>query len=404
MRSPELLGPGIYEDCTVEHPTLQSLNGGAQADHPIEAPIATAFAFVGDMPASPPRELIKGGHPAFGVAVTGGQSTAGKTFIQIHKAICLASGAAYFGHRIVERVGTVFVAAEGRALIHNRFAAALLKAGITEKLPIAWIKQLPDFGTPEGIKAFVSQLKEMDRVFQGEYGMRLGNLPVDTVAACFNMKDEDDNAEATKICNILRSIGEETGALAAPVHHYGKNPESGLRGASAWKGSADVVEGVLADIDPLSGKTSNRELVCIKARDGEQGPVSPFELQFVSLGVDADGEEYGSMYVAPIEGKSRFDKVAAPNKGQRALIDAIDEVMNDRSEIIVPRAGMPSVKGVKVVDLRQEFDKRYVVAEADTEAAADAKRKAFKRALDRLSPSLFGAGSSGGADWIWRNT
>lgn len=409
MSAYETFDPGERDGIIFERHRPKSNSGDCFEDFAEDSPrpmhpITTAFTFVGDTPASPPRELIKGLIPAYGVAVTGGQSTAGKTFIQIHKAICLASGTAYFGHRIVERVGTAFVAAEGRALIHNRFAAGLVKAGITEKLPIAWVKQLPDFGTPEGIKTFISQLKELDRVFQGEYGVRLGNMPVDTVAACFNMKDEDDNAEATKVCNVLRTIGEEIGLLAAPVHHYGKNPESGLRGASAWKGSADIVEGVLADIDPLSGKTSNRELVCTKARDGEQGPISPFELQFVKLGVDADGDDYGSMYVAQTEGQSRFDKNAGPNKGQRALIDAIDEMMNGRSELITPRAGMPTVRAVKVVELRQEFDKRYVVAEADPKLAASAKRMAFKRALDRLSPTLFGAGASGGADWIWRNT
>src|SRR5262249_34290095 len=155
---------------------------------------------------------------------------------------------------------------------------------ITEKLPIAWLKQLPDFTSADGIKHFIRQLKAIDERFRGDFDARLGMVPVDTIAASFAMKDEDDNAEATKVCNILRSIGAEVGALMAPVHHFGKNPESGLRGASAWRGSADVVEGVLADIHPLSGRASNRELTCTKARDGEQGPISPFELEFVPLG------------------------------------------------------------------------------------------------------------------------
>jgi Protein of unknown function (DUF1488) len=30
----------------------------------------------------------------------------------IHKAVCLATGAKYFGHKIVERVGTAFVASD----------------------------------------------------------------------------------------------------------------------------------------------------------------------------------------------------------------------------------------------------------------------------------------------------
>ena len=177
----------------------------------------------------------------------------------------------------------MFVAAEGRALIPNRFAAALARKSITEKLPIAWIKQLPDFSSSDGIRLFIQQLRALDERFQGDFGVRLGQIVIDTVAASFSMKSEDDNAEATKNLQFMRLIGDETSALMAPVHHYGKNPESGLRGASAWRGCADVVEGVLADIDLLSGRASNRELVCTKARDGEQGPLSPFKLEFITL-------------------------------------------------------------------------------------------------------------------------
>jgi hypothetical protein len=218
------------------------------------------------------------------------------------------------------------------------------------------------------------------------------------------MKDEDDNAEAQKVCNTLRIIGDELGVLMCPVHHYGKNPESGLRGASAWKGSADIVLGVLAEIDLLTGRTSDRELVCVKARDGEQGPISPFELQFVELGLDDDREIFGSCCVVTTEGQSRFDKTAALSKGQRAIQEAINEVLDGLGKSITPRAGMPPIKAVKVSDVRIEFDRRYVVPDGDPAKAANAKRMAFKRALDHLSPSQFGAGAADGADWIWKIT
>jgi len=370
----------------------------------VEIDVAKVFTFLGDSPHAAPRELINGLIPAEGVAVTGGQSTAGKTFIEIYKSICLATATPYFGHKIIERVGTVFVAAEGRALLPNRFAATLIKLSIEARLPITWPKLLPDFSCTAGIKLFVRQLKAIDECYRGDFGIRLGHVPIDTIAAIFGMKDEDDNAEATKVCNILRSIGDEIGVLMAPVHHYGKNPESGLRGASAWKGNADVIEGVLADIDPLSGRTSNRELVCAKARDGEQGPISPFVLEFIELGLKDDGEIYGSCCVVPKADQSRFEKGPAPSKGQRTSMAAIDEALDSCGKYITPRAGMPEVRAVKVSNVRAEFDRRYVVPDSDPVKASAAKRMAFKRALDHLSLAKFGAGSAEGADWIWKIT
>ena len=65
---------------------------------------------------------------------------------------------------------------------------------------------------------------------------------------------------------------------------------------------------------------------------------------------------------------------------------------------------MAPTKAAKVVDVREEFDRRYVVDEGDPAKAANAKRMAFKRSLDQLSPSQFGAGSAEGADWIWKIT
>jgi AAA domain len=385
-------------------PEDYGLGGSSFEGRPEKIDLPATFSFLGDTPAVAPRELIKKLLPAYGVAVTGGQPSAGKTFIEIHKAVCLAKPLAFFGRKIVEQVGTVFVAAEGRALIPNRFAAALVKHAITDKLPIAWINQLPDFNSAEGNKKLVQQLKAIDERFRGDFGVRLGQVPIDTVGACFGMKNEDDNAEATKVCNVMRSIGEDIGTLMAPVHHYGKNPESGLRGASAWRGCADLVQAVLADINALTGRASNRELVCAKARDGEEGPISAFALEFVQLGMDADNEIYGSCCVVPADGKSRFDKATGRNKGERAIQDSINEVLDGQGKIITPRTSMAPIKAVKVIDVRVEFDRRYVVAEADPAKAADAKRMAFKRALDRLSPAQFGAGSADGADWIWRVT
>jgi hypothetical protein len=122
----------------------------------------------------------------------------------------------------------------------------------------------------------------------------------------------------------------------------------------------------------------------------------------VTLGTDAEGEIYGSCCVVPIIGQSRFERGTTLSKSQRALRDAFAERLDASGRIITPRSDMPPVKAAKVTDIRKEFDRRYVVDEADPVKAANAKRMAFKRAIDVLPVSQFGAGSVEGADWIWR--
>jgi hypothetical protein len=122
----------------------------------------------------------------------------------------------------------------------------------------------------------------------------------------------------------------------------------------------------------------------------------------VELGLDADGEIFGSCCVRPRDGTSRFEKNVKPGKGQRIIQDAISETLDSFGKIITPRAGMPSVKAAKVNDVLAEFNRRYVTDEADPLKAANAKRMAFKRALDHLPPAHFGAGSAEDADWIWK--
>ena len=307
----------------------------------------------------------------------------------------LGTGHPFFGHQVVERVGTVFVAAEGRPLLPNQFAAAMAKASITDKLPIAWMKQPPDLTSADGLKLFVAQLKALDQRFRDEFSVRLGQTTIDTVAASFGMKSEDDNAEATKVCNVMRTIGDETTAVTTGVHHYGKNPESGLRGASAWRGSADNIVGVLADIDQLSGRASKRELVCVKARDGEQGPISPFDLEFIELGLDADGEIYGSCCVLPTR------RSFAVRQGRQSQQETAHHPRRHHRNAGHPRNNHHPAHWYARGQSRQgercarRIHRRYVTAEADPLKAANTKRMAFKRALDRSRPPTSAQGRRG---------
>ena len=107
--------------------------------------------------------------------------------------------------------------------------------------------------------------------------------------------------------------GRKPKRLIVPIHHYGKNAGVGLRGASAWRANADFVLCVMADIDPQTGNVTNRQLAIAKDRDGAQGPLTPFELVRVDLGVDEDGKPWGSLAAVAGEAGNR------PRNGQTHL-------------------------------------------------------------------------------------
>jgi hypothetical protein len=140
-----------------------------------------------------------------------------------------------------------------------------------------------------------------------------------------------------------------------------------------------------------------------RMKDGPEGESLVSRLELLDVSLDSDGDPISSCVVVAVEEgapAARFNK-ARLTKSQRALHDAITEALDTQGSVISPRAGMSAVRAAKVGDIRQEFDRRYVVAEADPAKAANAKRMAFKRALDHL-PAQFGAGSAQGSDWIWR--
>src|SRR5207302_1847610 len=196
-----------------------------------------------------------------------------------------------------------------------------------------------------------------------DHGMRLGADILDTAVATFAMKDEKDNSEVAGVCARVRQLAAGFGGVVVPIHHYGIAVEAGLRGASAWHAAADIVLGVLADVDPLSGEVERRELAITKSRDGITGPIAPFTLNFTTLGMTAHGQEFGSCHVAPnLQGTSHFGKAKkkGPSRAATALHDAITEVLDTSGTEIIPRSGMARVRAAMAETVREEFQKRYV--------------------------------------------
>ncbi|GEP06033.1 hypothetical protein MOX02_40710 [Methylobacterium oxalidis] len=372
---------------------------GRQRDDPL-----LGFTFDGDALPDPPRYLVKHMLPAEGVAMLGGQSGAGKTFTAIDLAVSLATGEPFFGRRIGEQVGTLILAAEGAGTIATRIEAARTARAGVKRLPIAWMGAVPNLADAEEVRALQPKLREVDKRMREAFGVRLGLIIIDTMAAAFALKDENDAAEAQQALRHMRMLGDPIGALVLPVHHYGKTEETGLRGSSAYRGGADAVLSVLADRNQVTGEVSERSLNLAKSRYGEEGPIAAFSLRFIELGIDDDGDSFGACAVdVALDSAPPLSRKRQPKDPLAivALKGAFAEVISSGQDVPVMGDG-PTVRAVTVEQIRGEFRRRYATGETDAEKKANTIRQALKRALAACSKHGFRTGSWGGEEWLWQ--
>ena len=340
-------------------------------DDAVTLPLGIVCA--GAAAAAPAPKLIDGLLSTTGLCFVGGQSSAGKSFIAISMAVALATWQPFFGRAVREKVGTLIIAAEGRQDMQARVAAAKKHIGVEGDLPILWM------AVPVSWEAFLKDLDHVNAWMKAKHNVRLGAVMLDTVSASFDLKEEDDNAEAARVCKVLRRIGEHVGGVVVPIHHYGKDPSRGLRGASAWTANADMALAVNAEIAP-DGTISDRRLAVMKDRSGAQGPVAAFDLVSVEL-VTGDGEVFTNLAVSPIEVSLAAATSRWNTNALRNLKHALDEVLPAHGRDESPYADGPMVRIVDSDVLKAEFIKINVVDSDTPEKMAEAQRKAYTRTL-----------------------
>jgi putative DNA primase/helicase len=109
-------------------------------------------------------------------------------------------------------------------------------------------------------------------------------IVVDTLSAAFDLRNENDNAEVTRLAlKPLRNLAQNVGASLIAVHHIGKSRSEGAnqtegaykgRGASAFGAYATAVFNLYAD----KSDTSLITLDCAKRKDGGENFSRLFKL------------------------------------------------------------------------------------------------------------------------------
>jgi hypothetical protein len=361
-------------------------------------------------PLPAPEWLVKGMVPKKGTGLVIGQKGAGKTAIAVALGTHLAAGSPFFGHKVKAPFGVIYYAIEGVGHIRHRMRAAKRHLGIEAEteIPFACI-EAPAFNlsdddsedNSDARTAFIKRCNETAAHLKARFGVETCLLIIDTAIKAYDITDENDNAEIAAICKSLQYIGQATRCFTFGVVHAGKVMAAGARGASAWADNVDIALFVSGDRDEVKGTCENRALSQTKNRDGHEGPISGFDLTFIKLGTDADGDPFGAMAV-----ETNDKPVATGTKRKPTDAEVIFEKAFDELAIRKPyRIAVGSFKLMAFTAdaLRKEFYRLYVAGkEGGEEPNQTAKRAAWHRALKSVFLlSRYPRETRGDTEWIW---
>ena len=133
------------------------------------------------------------------------------------------------------------------------------KCGGIARAPFRWFEAVPMLLHPGGLERLIAMARQADASLQQEFGLPLGLVFIDTVAASagYAMQGaESDSAVGQQVMRVLRQAADATDSFWCGIDHFGKNIDHGTRGSSSKEAAADLVLACLGQRE-LSGRVVN---------------------------------------------------------------------------------------------------------------------------------------------------
>lgn len=233
-----------------------------------------------------PEWLVYGVLPKTGLAALAGEPGAGKSFIALELAGCLACGYDFFGLKTEHRE-VLYLCLEGQSGLKARLAAWERKYG----------RDYPD-DKLHVVTGQINLLNAEDRQELFEMTPPGGVLIVDTMAqATAGQMDENNSKDMGGLIAACNAIAQGKGCLVVLVAHVGKDEAKGIRGHSSLFGALDAQ----ITVRRPRGENRVREWHIGKAKDSDDGRRFGFELRPVEVGTLPDGSIVSSCYVERAE-------------------------------------------------------------------------------------------------------
>lgn len=307
------------------------------------------------------RWLVKGLIPADATGILFGESGAYKSFVALDLALHLAHGLPWCGRR-TQQGAALYIAGEGGSGIryrlegwHKQYQLAPSAAPFrvcTIPLPLNRTKIVED------VQKDIEQL-----------AAEIGNprlVVVDTLSQNYD-GDENDSGEMAKLFRNLATYIRATypGCTVLIIHHPGHSNQGRVRGSYTIIANTDFVYCV-------AGGNLIASLTCDKMKDADKPDPLTFTLHKIDLGVDEDNEAISSLAATFSQAHSKQGEEHSSLGHDKSKVRR--HSVHDARLITVLR-GLTTP--VTEPELREAFNRA-----CGDKMNAEAKRKAFKRALD----------------------
>ena len=198
-----------------------------------------------------------------------GPSGVGKTGIAIRTAVAVAGGLQW-ADRIISRGSVLYVAGEDIEGAKIRLVAAARELGLDpSSLPVAIMEAPPAGLVDNGARiAILAAAKSMSKNFD----LPVAAVVVDTLAASFGPKSQDDASAASDYMSNADRTARELECAFLSIHHTGKNENSGMRGSRVFFDRADAV------VKVNKGKGGVTFVEVEKMRNGPSGARFAFDI------------------------------------------------------------------------------------------------------------------------------
>jgi hypothetical protein len=310
-----------------------------------EMAAATGFRFVriGELEVSPPRWIVKGiiEREAFGLLF--GDPAAGKSFVALDLAACIASGAEFHGREVKAPGPVCYIAGEGHAGIARRLRAWSIRRGIAlESVPLfvsTTATALCDDDTFSLVESAI--LKSVEEagppalVVVDTWSRNLGG----------DENSAQDGAIAVRLLDLIRARWQ---CAALVVHHVGHADKTRGRGWSGLKAAVDTEYRVERGTDGII-RVENT-----KMKDGRSPAPMAFALRDVDLGIRGDdGEEVRSAVLDDVDYTDPQRAAGDPmGKNQGLALEALRRLYAEHRHNVQASGRDPDTARVTLKDWR----------------------------------------------------